>query len=162
MFRQRAVSGMAVLALTVLIGCSSNGGTPSPVDTSEPALPGHGESSEPEPVEVRVPAVDEGMTALLEAGPTKGPDYVGKTGVAEGIVWVEVICRGVGVLTVDVEPLVNFEVPCGGSGEHTLNQFELDEAYEFDISVSASSETEWVLLVRQCDQPDSDLCGEDG
>lgn len=142
---------VAVVALGLLTGCSGDPpARPGPAPQTTP--PGGNDrhvESPPLPEKLELPALDDGMTALLQMGPTTGSARVGRTTVTGDVWWISVNCRGGGVLTVQADPVVTFEAACTDPMERTRNQFELDEPYDIEITVQAPDATEWALLVQQ-------------
>src|SRR5690606_34751665 len=141
--RLSVAAAILAVALSILSGCSDDPPTaPAPTGTTTP--PG-GTSrpvdTPPSPVDIEVPATSEGMAALLQAGPTTGSARVGRTSVTGDVWWINVNCRGGGVLTVEAAPVVSFEVPCNDPIEQARNQFDLGEPYDIEVSVEAPDGT---------------------
>jgi len=101
------------------------------------------------PTGLSLPETELGKLAGIE--PTKGSlDAAGSFPVKPGEVWIKLNCTGDGLVTVDVQPLVEFDIPCAeGEINQTENQLNLVKAREITLKVSAPEKVSWSLLAEQ-------------
>ncbi|MFJ9977162.1 hypothetical protein [Streptomyces cyaneofuscatus] len=138
--------GMAA-ALAFLVSCGSPPAEPDVISSggvknSDPLQP-------EKPTRLSLPEVE--LRRLTAIQPTKGSlDAAGSFPVKPGELWIKLNCTGDGIVTVDVQPLVEFEIPCTeGEINQTENQLNLVKAREITLKVSAPEEVDWSLLAEQ-------------
>ncbi|MEU3205359.1 hypothetical protein ABZ702_16045 [Streptomyces cyaneofuscatus] len=141
-----AMFGVAA-ALAFLVSCGSPPAEPDAISSegvknSDPLQP-------EKPTSLSLPEVE--LKKLTAVQPTKGAlDAAGSFPVKPGELWIKLNCTGDGIVTVDVQPLVEFDIPCTeGEINQTENQLNLVKAREITLKVSAPEKVGWSLLAEQ-------------
>ncbi|MFF3097390.1 hypothetical protein [Streptomyces cyaneofuscatus] len=134
-------------ALFFLISCGSPPAEPDAISSEGVKNP---DPLQPEkPASLSLPEVE--LRQLTAIQPTKGAlDAARSFPVKPGELWIKLNCTGDGIVTVDVQPLVAFDIPCiEGETNQTENQLNLVKAREITLKVSAPEKVDWSLLAEQ-------------
>jgi hypothetical protein len=156
--RRRILSGggrraLALLAVLALAGCSARADADTRPDHREGAPSTAGSAAGEQPPDagpVRVPEPQAGLTTLAQSAPASGSRRVGAVSADAKAMWVTVLCRGGGIMKVNLEPFGAFTLNCPvGSTLPSANQIVFKQTHELNVKVEAPAAVTWAMRIEQ-------------
>lgn len=162
--RRRIPSGGGRLALALLVllalagaGCSAPADARTTADQPARPIPGTSATVGPaaggQPQDagpVRVPEPQAGLATLAHSAPASGSRRVGAVSAQAKAMWVTVLCRGGGIMKVNLEPFGAFTLNCpAGSTLPSANQIVFKRTHLLDVAVEAPGRVRWAMRIEQ-------------
>jgi hypothetical protein len=144
---------LALLAVLALAGCSARAGADTKPDRHASAPSTTASAAGEQPLDagpVRVPEPQAGLTTLAHSAPASGGRRVGTVSAEAKAMWVTVLCRGGGIMKVNLEPFGAFTLNCpAGSTLPSANQIVFTRTHELDVKVEAPASVAWAMRIEQ-------------